>query len=52
MTARDDQLKYDYICGLVEQTYPILAPVWQAARARFGAAWKNRRRLAAHAWDC
>ena len=39
MTARDDQLKYDYICGLVEQTYPILAPVWQAARARFGAAW-------------
>jgi hypothetical protein len=39
MTAGRDQLKYDYICGLVEKTYPILAPVWQAARARFGAAW-------------
>jgi SAM-dependent methyltransferase len=39
MTARNDQQKYDYICGLVEGTYPILAPVWQAARARFGAAW-------------
>src|SRR6202035_5894825 len=39
MTARDDQQKYDYICELVDKTYPILAPVWQAARTRFGAAW-------------
>jgi len=39
MTARDDRQKYDYICELVDKTYPILAPVWQAARARFGAAW-------------
>jgi SAM-dependent methyltransferase len=39
MTARSDQLKYDYICELVEKTYPILASVWQTARARFGAAW-------------
>jgi len=39
MTARNDLQKYDYICELVEKTYPILAPVWQAARARFGAAW-------------
>ena len=39
MTAQDDRQKYGYICELVEKTYPILAPVWRAAHARFGAAW-------------
>ena len=28
MTVRTDQAKYDYICELVEKTYPILPPVW------------------------
>ncbi len=39
MTTPDDQQKYGYVCELVERTYPILAPVWRAAHARFGAAW-------------
>lgn len=39
MTTPDDQQKYGYVCELVERTYPILAPVWRAAHARFGATW-------------
>jgi hypothetical protein len=36
---QDDRQKYDYICELVENTYPILASVWRVARERFGQAW-------------
>jgi SAM-dependent methyltransferase len=35
----NDLEKYDFICKLVEKTYPVLAPVWRAAGSRFGDKW-------------
>jgi hypothetical protein len=39
MSVLDDAGKYTVVCELVEETYPILAPVWRAARDRFGDRW-------------
>jgi len=35
----NDLEKYDFVCKLVEKTYPVLAPVWRAASQRFGDKW-------------
>jgi len=37
-----NQQKYLHICGLIDKTYPILAPTWQSAYERFGDEWLNQ----------
>jgi SAM-dependent methyltransferase len=37
----NNRAKYQYLCSLVEETYPILAPTWQLAFSRFGDEWLN-----------
>ena len=37
----DNRTKYQYLCALVEETYPILAGTWKLAPERFGENWVN-----------